>query len=315
MIGAYARGEPWPLERLVRRLGAGDHFGESPHPPPRCTDEIVPRTVSAAPEPPSALATTQIRAVESGADHDPAQVSVQCAEVEERSAVAGLARMSLRSRLQLRAVQLRHVVRLREARIVRTVAAMEAHALLQMLMPERARFVRFARLRLASEADAEDLVQRSLARPAERAATLDEPTRAIGWFFRILRRAIVDYRRTGASDPMRRQASTNLELLADDRVAPTSATCACSVRLLEDVRPAYREVVRRIDLDGDDPATVAAELGISLENLHVRLHRARRALRADVERYCGVTSLGACLDCACDRSHRCGESAACASIA
>ena len=134
--------------------------------------------------------------------------------------------MSLRPELRLRALRVPDLLRLHEAIAGRTVARVEAHALLQILMPERARFVRLARQRGATEADAEDIVQRALSRAADGAASLDDSTKARAWFYRILRRAIVDHRRVGASDPMTRQTDTDLDELPNEHVEPTQSTCA-----------------------------------------------------------------------------------------
>jgi RNA polymerase sigma-70 factor (ECF subfamily) len=100
-----------------------------------------------------------------------------------------------------------------------------------------------------------------------------------------------------------------VEDLPDIETIPTPAACSCARRLLDGLRPSYAEVIQRIDLDGEDPASAAAALGISQGNLDVRLHRARKSLRNEVCTYCGVGSSKPCLDCACDGQHRCGSPA------
>jgi RNA polymerase sigma-70 factor (ECF subfamily) len=77
--------------------------------------------------------------------------------------------------------------------------------------------------------------------------------------------------------------------------------------MLAELRTAHAEVVRRVDVDGEDPAAVARAVGVSMTNLYVRLHRARRALRARVERHCGVSSIAPCLECTCHAHGRCEE--------
>jgi RNA polymerase sigma factor (sigma-70 family) len=202
------------------------------------------------------------------------------------------------------AVHLRAVVRLRRRPYDPTMRVMEARALIEALGDERARFLRMARSRVATDADAEDVVQRAMMRAAERAASLADPTRVRAWFYRILRRAILDHHRSkpreGTHDP------AELDELPDDREAAPSAPCACAARLLGELRPAYAEVLRRVDFEGEDPAPVSAGLGISSTNFYVRLHRARRALRERVEQHCGVSSITPCLDCMCNAHERCG---------
>lgn len=84
-----------------------------------------------------------------------------------------------------------------------------------------------------------------------------------------------------------------------------SQTKTTEARLLGELRPAYAEVLRAIDVDGNDPADVAVALGITVGNLQVRLHRARRLLRERVSSHCGVDSIHACLDCTCDTGRCC----------
>ena len=181
---------------------------------------------------------------------------------------------------------------------------MNAEALIAQLSPERASFVRLARRRVGTEAEAEDVVQRAMLRATSRASTLEDPARARAWFYRILRHAIVDHHR--ARGPA-------LEPLDHEPAAPgedAHEACACTVRLLEALRPSYRDVLRAVDFEGDDPAEVAARLGITIGNLHVRLHRARKLLRDEVMQHCGVDAMHPCLDCTCDAGRCCsGEPA------
>jgi RNA polymerase sigma-70 factor (ECF subfamily) len=77
--------------------------------------------------------------------------------------------------------------------------------------------------------------------------------------------------------------------------------------MLRELRPSYAEGVRRVDFEGEDPRVVASALGVSMTNLYVRLHRARRALREGVEEHCGVSSVAPCLECTCHARGRCGS--------
>ena len=176
---------------------------------------------------------------------------------------------------------------------------MDARSLMVTLMGERARFVRLARRSVVNETDADDIVQHALMSASESAGSLEDPARARAWFYRILRNTIADHHRGRRGDPMQHRADADVAEIAADAAAPR-ALCKCGVRLLDKLRPAYAEVVRRVDVDGEDAAVVARALGISIDNLRVRLHRARATLRNDVQGYCGVSSHRPCLDCACD---------------
>jgi RNA polymerase sigma-70 factor (ECF subfamily) len=181
---------------------------------------------------------------------------------------------------------------------------MDPRALIDQLRDERARFVRLARSRVATEADAEDVVQRAMMRAAERAPQLADAGRARAWFYRILRRAIVDHHRSKpleiSDDELHREPAAEEE-------GPRAPPCRCTLRMLAELRPAYAEVVRRTDFNGEDPHAVAIALGVSMTNFYVRLHRARRALRERVESHCGVSSIGPCLECTCHAHGRCRE--------
>jgi RNA polymerase sigma-70 factor (ECF subfamily) len=179
----------------------------------------------------------------------------------------------------------------------------DARDLAKHLAAERPRMLRFARSRVPTQADAEDVVQRTMLRAAEGSGSIDDPGRWRAWLASILRRAIADYHR---SKP--RELPRDMETLeaAPNDEAPAGRPCTCGVRLLATLRPPYSDVLRRVDLEGQAPEAAARDLAISPVNLHVRLHRARRALREKVARTCGVTSLAPCLDCICDAHGRCG---------
>jgi DNA-directed RNA polymerase specialized sigma24 family protein len=118
-----------------------------------------------------------------------------------------------------------------------------------------------------------------------------------------VRRGVVDFYRSRPPEPARDVAPG--DAVTDASEARTNL-CVCSVNLLATLRPAYAEVIRRVDMEGESPESAAHELRISTPTLHVRLHRARHALRERVMKHCGVATCGPCLDCTCDAHGRCG---------
>ncbi len=176
--------------------------------------------------------------------------------------------------------------------------------LMQRLLAEQSAFRAFLRKRLSDDALVEDLLQHSLVKAVERGHELNNHDSAVSWFYRILRNAVVDYYRSHASD--RRKVEGLLDELVTsgedtmpglDEVRPT--LCACLAPLVTQLRPAYAELIRRIDLEGESPAAVARELKVTSNNLTVRLHRARQALRATLEQTCGICTKHGCLNCTC----------------
>lgn len=160
-------------------------------------------------------------------------------------------------------------------------------------------FVGFARKRLGDPHLAEDVVQESLVKALASAKQPTNEEDTVAWFYRILRRSIIDlYRRRDARKRAMEQFERELPsapVAADERLL-----CQCFKRLLPAVPEQYRDLLQRIDLNGDDLASVAASLGLTHNNLTVRLHRARKRLREQLSRACRACSKHGCLDCTCD---------------
>ena len=162
-------------------------------------------------------------------------------------------------------------------------------------------FVGFARSRLGDHHLAEDVVQESLVKAltADRHPETDEETTV--WFYRILRRSIIDvYRKHGA----RSRALERFEKEFPERPDKEDERelCKCFRRLMTLVPEQYRELLDEVDLKGRDPDEVAAKLGLTRNNLTVKLHRARKHLRNALTANCRACSAHGCLDCTCDET-------------
>ena len=160
-------------------------------------------------------------------------------------------------------------------------------------------FVAFARSRLGDHHLAEDVVQESLVKAlaADRHPESDEET--ITWFYRILRRSIIDvYRKQGARE--RALERFEKEFPKAPGAEEERELCQCFRRLLPLVPEPYRRLIEEVDLEGKDTGEVAANLGVTRNNLTVRLHRARKHLRDAVSQNCRACSAHGCLDCTCE---------------
>ena len=172
------------------------------------------------------------------------------------------------------------------------------------LLEQESAFRAFLRKRLSDDAVTEDLLQQSLMKAVERYHDLQKSDSAISWFYRILRNALVDYYRSHAADH-RKVEGLHQEMIAagEDKVPALDemrpAICTCLGPLLKDMRPAYAHLLERVDIKGESPATVAKDLKLTANNLTVRLHRARQALRASLEQACGICTKHGCLNCTC----------------
>jgi RNA polymerase sigma factor (sigma-70 family) len=171
---------------------------------------------------------------------------------------------------------------------------MATDALLQHLSA----FIGFARSRTGDPELAADLVQECLLK-AMRADNVPEDAEGIvTWFYRVLRHAIIDAHRR------RETRHRTLEKLAHEwpespDPEDEKALCHCVLKLLPTLPEADAELLRRIDLEGESPTDIARARNERVNTFNVRLLRARRKLREQVERTCRTCSTHGCLDCDC----------------
>jgi RNA polymerase sigma-70 factor (ECF subfamily) len=162
-------------------------------------------------------------------------------------------------------------------------------------------FLAFARGRLGEPELAADAVQESLLKALKSSGQIrDQSVKA--WFYRILRRTIIDlYRRRDVQE--RAVEKLQLELDSPPSDDEERTVCACMESLMPGLKPEYSTLLRRLDLldlNGEKVAPVATSLGITKNNLTVRLHRARQQLRERLEETCRVCATHRCLDCTCE---------------
>ncbi|WP_375770662.1 RNA polymerase sigma factor [Archangium gephyra] len=174
-------------------------------------------------------------------------------------------------------------------------------AVVESLVGNHRRFLGFLERRVGSRAVAEELLQAAYVRTLEKGGDLEDGESAVAWFYRLLRNALVDhYRRQGAEGrALEREAREASELGPDPEL--TQTVCACIHDLLPALKPEYAEMVRQVDLEGRGVPEVAREAGITPNNAGVRLHRARQALKKQLERSCGTCAAHGCLDCTCGK--------------
>ena len=175
-------------------------------------------------------------------------------------------------------------------------------ALARTLLSNLGAFQAFARRRVGDEQLAADAVQESLLRALKSERQLSEEDNIVAWFYRILRNVLIDLhrRRAKQTEALERFATESAVTgeLDDSEVEQTA--CACFRALLPALRPEYARVLELSDLDGHSADAVAQQVGISKNNLKVRLHRARRQLRERLEQTCNMCATHGCLDCSCD---------------
>lgn len=178
-------------------------------------------------------------------------------------------------------------------------------ALVAILAEVHGDFLRFLKRALGNAAEAEDVMQQFYLRVLLKSADLRRQTSARIWLRRVLTSALSDYRRGAAR---RRRAEADFAR-KEAAVPPTEGdldafTCLCLHKLLPVLKPEYAEVLRLVDLEELPRGTVAPRLGLSLNAVGVRLHRARRAMRQALELTCETCPVHGYLDCGCDYAKR-----------
>lgn len=168
------------------------------------------------------------------------------------------------------------------------------------LVANHRRFLAFVQRRVGSRSEAEDILQTALVRGLEKGGSIRNTDSTVAWFYRLLRNALADhYRKAGTEARIFAPATTEDEDEAAYEAELRGEICACLRSLIPALKPEYSEMVRRVDLDEEPLGRVAGALGITLNNATVRLHRARAALRRQLELTCRTCATHGCLDCRC----------------
>jgi RNA polymerase sigma-70 factor (ECF subfamily) len=173
---------------------------------------------------------------------------------------------------------------------------------IQALVDNHRQFLAFLERRVGSSADAEDILQDAFVRGLGRAGQLRDEQSVIAWFYRSLRNALIDYWRRSGSERRIFEGGDAVDAAAEEHAADPElmrAVCECVNALVDTLKPEYAEALRRVDLEGASVKDFAAEQGVTPNNASVRVFRARKALRRQVERSCGTCAEHGCLDCRC----------------
>jgi RNA polymerase sigma factor (sigma-70 family) len=166
------------------------------------------------------------------------------------------------------------------------------------LVTNHRQFLRFVERRVGNRAIAEEIVQEAFVRSLDRGDEIRES--AVGWFYRVLRNAVIDHqRRQAVANRRLDEFAAELETTGDGGPELANVVCACIGQLADTLKPEYADALRRIEVDQLPVKDYAEAVGISPSNAGVRIFRAREALRKQVARSCGTCAEHGCLDCTC----------------
>lgn len=171
--------------------------------------------------------------------------------------------------------------------------------IVEQLLHHKSRLLAYVQSKLNNPNLAEDVLQESLLKALRAAPDLRDEEKLLPWFYSILNNAITDIYRRQQVEQRSLQQIAQEQLLG---AAPETeqVLCDCFRDLIPTLKPEYAELIEQLELSDADPARVASQLGITPNNLKVRRHRARQALRQRLEESCRVCAKHGCLDCTCE---------------
>lgn len=133
---------------------------------------------------------------------------------------------------------------------------------------------------------ADDLVQETFLRVLQNLAKVKDPAKLSSWVFRIAANLCQDYFRSPSrklipyEDNPARELPGESSLEKEIEKYQTSLLVQDLIKLLPE---SMRQVIFLCDIKEESQQEVADLLGISLDNVKVRLHRARKQLKAIME--------------------------------
>jgi RNA polymerase sigma factor (sigma-70 family) len=168
------------------------------------------------------------------------------------------------------------------------------------LLEHRNQFLGFVQRRVQDVATAEDIVQAAYIRALQHEGELQAQESVVGWFYRVLRNAVIDqYRRRASESKALEEWGREMEGQVVPGPEIQNEICACLSRVMDTINPAYAEVLRSVDLGDQRLQEFAEEHHISACNAAVRVHRARTSFRKHLVQTCGTCAEHGCIDCTC----------------
>ena len=186
-----------------------------------------------------------------------------------------------------------------ESNLVEMARAGDEAALSQLVDVYAPKILRFGMKLCRNDQDAQDVVQQTLLSVVSRIGEFRGDSHFTSWLFAIARSHCIKLRTRGA-------AAVSTVDLADAAVAPLAAPSTAPDELasreqlekalhtaIQALEPAQREVLVLRDVEGLSAPEVAEALNLSVDAVKSRLHRARKALRDQLEPWLEQSSPGA----------------------
>ena len=155
----------------------------------------------------------------------------------------------------------------------------------QELADSYSRYRSIAMRRLRDSVAGEDLVQAFSLKAIERSGQLRDPCAVHAWLRRLFETTLIDFCRNRTA---RGQREVEFEIEIHDRAQNPLTELGLdpahmAVTILSRLKAEYADAIYRLDLLDQSNEEAASQLGITVNNLTVRAHRARRALRNSLD--------------------------------
>ena len=148
--------------------------------------------------------------------------------------------------------------------------------------------------RLVGERDAEDLAQTVMLRVSGGLSQFRHDSSLSTWIYRIATNAAMDKLRSPVReealedepDPDAGDVPLDARTLSVEAIAIRTEMSACIREFIDHLPESYKMVMVLSEIEGFKNAEIAAILGVSLDTVKIRLHRARDRLRNDLQQGC-----------------------------
>ena len=181
----------------------------------------------------------------------------------------------------------------KEAALARALIAGEADAFEQFVEHFRSKVFHYSWLMCGQREDAEEVAQETLLSVFENLEQLREPEHVRAWVFRIAKNACLMQRRKSVFAPAHELSADELTPgeeplgteLPPDREYLRGELRAVLDRIIAELPLNYRSVVVLRDIEELSTEETAQVLGVGLDVVKTRLHRARTAMRQKLDCY------------------------------
>ncbi len=157
--------------------------------------------------------------------------------------------------------------------------------------------------RIVGEHDAEDLTQTVFLKVSQALKDFRGESAPSTWIYRIAANTAADWMRSPSlrraieylpldvpfeGDRAERAAEERGKLFLADQVMVRREMNQCIRQVVDGLPAAYREAIALSDIEGLKNAEIAERLGVSVDTVKIRLHRARGMLRKALETRCDL---------------------------